>query len=86
MTPDVILQGGAIAVFLLVFAGAVRGDIRFRPGTDGELEAKDEYIAFLERELVDRTAHRDRLTAAVEKLGDALESRNRRDERSRREQ
>jgi hypothetical protein len=84
LDPAFIVQGGAVAVFLLVFAGALRGDLRFRPGVDGQVKAKDDHIALLERELADEKAHSGRLVDAVDKLADALEARNRRDERNRR--
>jgi hypothetical protein len=84
LDPAFIVQGGAVAVFILVFAGALRGDLRFRPGIDGQLKAKDEHIEGLKRALADEKAHSGRLVDAVDKLADALEARNRRDERNRR--
>jgi hypothetical protein len=78
VTPDAILQGGAIAVFLLVFTAALAGQLRFKPGVDGQVKA-------LEDALRDARDQRDRLVDAVEKLGDALEARNRRDEQVHRE-
>jgi hypothetical protein len=84
LDPQFVIGAGATGVLLLVFAGAIRGDLRFRPGIEAENKAKDAHIALLERELADEKAHSGRLVDAVDKLADALEARNRRDERSRR--
>lgn len=88
MTPEqlgnLVAQGGAVAVLIAVFAAAVRGDIRFRPGVDGERDAKDDALAHERAGRERAEAHAAKLADAVDKLGDALEARNRRDERMRR--
>lgn len=84
MNPEVIGDLGAIAVFAFIVAAAVRGDLRFRPGVEGQLAAKDETIRELRDSLARSEAREVRLVDAVDKLGDALEARNRRDERNRR--
>lgn len=84
-TPDQIAQVGAIAVFLLVFAAAVRGDLRFRPGIDDVSKARDDALVDARAGRARAEAHADRLVTVVDKLGDALEARNRRDEQVRRE-
>jgi hypothetical protein len=78
VTPDQITTGGAIAVFILVFTAALAGQLRFKPGVDGQVKA-------LEDALNDAREQRDRLVDVVDKLGDALEARNRRDEQFHRE-
>jgi hypothetical protein len=74
LDPQFVIGAGATGVLLLVFAGAIRGDLRFRPGIEAENKAKDAH----------EKAHSGRLVDAVDKLADALEARNRRDERTRR--
>lgn len=84
MTPeqwlDLVTRGGAIAVLLGVGWLARRGDIRFRPGVDGELAAMRDALADARSGRNRAEAHADRLVGVVDKLGDALEARNRRDE------
>lgn len=81
MTPEQITQLGAIGVFLLVFAAAVRGDVQFRAGVDALRDALASERAGRAR----AEAHAETLVDAVDKLADALEARNRRDEQTRRE-
>lgn len=84
-TAEQITQGGAIAVFLVLFVAAIRGDLRFRPSIDDVSKARDDALADARAGRARAEAHADRLVDAVDKLGDALEARNRRDEQVRRE-
>lgn len=85
MTPEQLVslftQGGAIAVLVVGFALAVSGRIVFRQSAD----ARD---ALWRERLADTVTDRDEWKAvakaavpAVERLAEALEARNKRDER-----
>jgi hypothetical protein len=75
---QLVLGGGAVGVFVLVFFAALRGELRFRPGVEGETralrEARDE--ARSERDYW--RDHAAKLADAVDKLGDAVDRGNQR--------
>lgn len=90
MSPDQVIalftQGGAIAVLVVGFLLAITGRIQFRHTTD----ARD---ALWRERLADTVTDRDEWKAiaqaavpALDRLGEALEARNKRDERQQRRQ
>lgn len=81
-TPEAIAQlvkdGGAVAVFIIVFVAAITGYLRFRPGVEGETRALRDANAELVKDRDYWREHATQLAHAVDKLGDAVDYGNRR--------
>ena len=75
---QLIRDGGAVAVFIVVFAAAITGYLRFRPGVQGEVGAMEKVIDELRKDRDYWRDHATKLADAVDKLGDAVDRGNER--------
>ena len=75
---QLIRDGGAVAVFIVVFVAAITGYLRFRPGVQGEVGAMEKVIDELRKDRDYWRDHATKLADAVDKLGDAVDRGNER--------